>query len=42
MRDVPYSEMLTCYIRDIYITEKENLKEVLEELVIRKMKSYIQ
>ena len=31
-RNVPFIEMILCYLRENTITEKENLKEVLEEL----------
>jgi len=40
-KNIPFIEMIQCYIRDNYITERENLKEVLEELVNRKCKIYI-
>jgi len=40
-KDIPLIEIIFCYVRDIYITEKENLKEVLEELLIRKARSYL-
>jgi len=40
-KDIPLIEMIFCYVRDVYITEKENLKEVLEELLIRKARLYL-
>lgn len=40
-KDIPLIEIIFCYVRDIYITEKENLKEVLEELLIRKTRAYL-
>lgn len=40
-KDIPFIETIFCYVRDVYITEKENLKEVLEELLIRKARAYI-
>ncbi len=39
--DIPMIETILCYVRDIYINEKDNLKEVLEELLIRKAKYYV-
>lgn len=40
-RNVPFIEMILCYLRENTITEKENLKEVLEELLYRKAEKYL-
>jgi len=40
-KDIPLIEVIFCYVRDVYIAEKENLKEVLEELLVRKAKFYL-
>ena len=39
--DISFLDNTMCYIRDVYINEKEFLKDVLEEIVSRKIKIYV-
>ena len=39
--NVSFLDNIMCYIRDVHINEKEFLKDVLEEIVSRKIRAYV-